>query len=163
CFPSTHTYIGEEHLSKSPIQEISPMQYRCVGWLVCLLTVSVLFVNEARAQDAPVYRWSRVTDRAAYAPRDGAGALVFQNSMGPIGGWNPGDKTFFTRICNNEVWSSANGADWTLEKPNTFLDANFDPAADWEGRHTAGYVVFKDKLWIVGGDVNQKHYHFDVW
>ena len=48
-------------------------------------------------------------------------------------------------------------------KPNTFLDANFDPTKDWEGRHTAGYVVFKDKMWIVGGDVNQGHYHFDVW
>jgi hypothetical protein len=109
------------------------------------------------------YRWIKVTDRAAYAPRDGAGALVFQNKMWLLGGWNPGDKKSFPRICNNEVWSSANGADWLLEKPNTFLDDNFDAASDWEGRHTAGYVVYHDKIWIVGGDVNQGHYHFDVW
>jgi hypothetical protein len=80
-----------------------------------------------------------------------------------LGGWNPGDKQHFPRICNNEVWSSADGAVWTLEKPNTFLDRSFNPTVDWEGRHTAGYVVFRDKIWIVGGDVNQGHYHFDVW
>ena len=27
------------------------------------------------------YRWMNVTNEAAYAPRDGAGALVFQNKM----------------------------------------------------------------------------------
>ena len=53
--------------------------------------------------------------------------------------------------------------DLDARKPNTFLDATFDPTKDWEGRHTAGYVVYKDKMWIVGGDVNQGHYHYDVW
>jgi hypothetical protein len=120
-------------------------------------------MSRVAAQDVPQYRWSKVTDRAAYAPRDGAGALVFQNKMWLLGGWNPSDKKHFPRICNNEVWSSANGADWTLEKPNTFLDRHFDSAADWEGRHTAGYVVYQNKMWIVGGDVNQGHYHSDVW
>ena len=109
------------------------------------------------------YRWVNVTDNAAYAPRDGAGALVFKGRMWLLGGWNPSDKKHFPRICNNEVWSSRDGAAWSLEKPNTFLDAGFDPARDWEGRHTAGYVVYRGKMWIVGGDVNQGHYHDDVW
>jgi hypothetical protein len=104
-----------------------------------------------------------VTAQAAFAPRDGAGALVFQGKMWLLGGWNPGDKKHFPRICNNEVWSSRDGSAWSLEKPNTFLDASFNALGDWEGRHTAGYVVFKDKMWIVGGDVNQGHYHGDVW
>jgi hypothetical protein len=111
----------------------------------------------------PLYQWKLVTDQAAFAARDGAGALTFNGKMWLIGGWNPSDKVHFPRICNNEVWSSADGATWTLVKPNSFLDQNFDPAADWEGRHTAGCVVFKDKLWIVGGDVNQGHYHNEVW
>ncbi|HZP80970.1 MAG TPA: hypothetical protein VFB21_04975, partial [Chthonomonadaceae bacterium] len=109
------------------------------------------------------YRWVNVTKKAAFAPRDGAGALVFKGKMWLLGGWNPGDKKHFPRICNNEVWSSSDGATWALEKPNTFLDRTFDPQRDWEGRHTAGYVVFKDRMWIVGGDVNQGHYHDDVW
>jgi hypothetical protein len=117
----------------------------------------------APSQEVADYRWVQVTSKAAYAPRDGAGALTFRGRMWLLGGWNPSDKTHFPRICNNEVWSSQDGAAWVLEKPNTFLDRKFDPERDWEGRHTAGYVVFKDRMWIVGGDVNQGHYHFDVW
>lgn len=124
-----------------------------------LLVVAVA----AHAQDVPHYEWTQVTAKADFAPRDGAGALTFQGKMWFLGGWNPGDKKNFSRICNNEVWNSADGATWTLVKPNTFLDRTFDPTKDWEGRHTAGYAVYKDKLWIVGGDVNQGHYHFDVW
>ena len=109
------------------------------------------------------YKWINVTNSAAYAPRDGAGALVFNGKMWLIGGWNPGDKKHFPRICNNEVWSSEDGVTWTLVKPNTFLDQTFDSTLDWEGRHTAGYAVLQDRMWIVGGDVNQGHYQFDVW
>jgi hypothetical protein len=109
------------------------------------------------------YEWVRVTDNAAFAPRDGAGALAFHGRLWLLGGWNPRDKKHFPRICNNEVWSSSDGAAWTLEKPNTFLDQQFDATRDWEGRHTAGYVVHRDKLWIVGGDANQMHYQSDVW
>lgn len=109
------------------------------------------------------YRWELVTPNAAFAPRDGAGALVFQDKMWMLGGWNPGDKTHFPRICNNEVWSSSDGAEWVLEKPNTFLSNEFNPTLDWEGRHTAGYVVFQERIWIVGGDPIQGHYHYDVW
>ena len=109
------------------------------------------------------YRWVKVTGNAAFAPRDRAGALVHRGKMWFIGGWNPEDKTYFPRICNNEVWSSTDGAIWTLEKSNTFMTGEFDSARDWEGRHTAGYVVFKNRMWIVGGDPIQGHYQNDIW
>jgi len=35
--------------------------------------------------------------------------------------------------------------------------------APWEGRHTAGYAVHQDRIWIVGGDCDQGHYQNDVW
>ncbi len=124
---------------------------------------SAEFFSITTSQEVPDYEWVLVTRKAAFAPRDGAGALVFAGRMWLLGGWNPGDKKHFPRICNNEVWSSKDGADWKLEKPNSFRDKKFDGERDWEGRHTAGYVVYKDKMWIVGGDVNQGHYHFDVW
>jgi hypothetical protein len=110
-----------------------------------------------------VYEWTQVTPQAAFAPRDGAGALVFGGRMWLIGGWNPPDRAHFPRKCNNEVWSSADGAQWRLERPNTFLDESFDAQRDWEGRHTAGYAVFRDRMWIVGGDPLQGHYQADVW
>lgn len=112
---------------------------------------------------AAPYEWLAVNCQAAFAPRDGAGLLSFRGRLWLLGGWNPGNKVHFPRICNNEVWSSADGAEWTLDKPNTFLDASFDSTRDWEGRHTAGYAVFRDKLWIIGGDANQRHYQNDVW
>jgi hypothetical protein len=119
----------------------------------------------AEASEPVAYEWVNVTSAAAFAPRDGAGALTFQGKMWLLGGWNPQpkDREFFPRTCNNEVWSSSNGSAWMLEKPNTFLDAKFDATSDWEGRHTAGYAVFRDRMWIIGGDANQGHYQNDVW
>lgn len=109
------------------------------------------------------YKWERITPQAAFAPRDGAGALSFGGRMWLIGGWNPGDKEQFPSTCTNDVWSSADGAEWQLEKPNTFGTAEFDPDRDWEGRHTAGYAVHDGRMWIVGGDPIQGHYQGDVW
>jgi hypothetical protein len=51
------------------------------------------------------------------------------------------------------VWSSVDGAEWRLEVRQ----------APWEGRHCAGCVVHGDKMWVVGGDINQGHYQHDVW
>ena len=141
------------------------MQRTFVLISVLALCASNLLLADSKptASDSPEYEWIQVTAKAPFAPRDGAGALVFKQKMWLLGGWNPGDKQNFPRICNNEVWSSADGASWSLVKPNTFLDANFDPTKDWEGRHTAGYVVHKNKMWIVGGDALQRHYPSDVW
>lgn len=111
------------------------------------------------------YAWSLVTNEAAFPPRDGAGALVYRNRMWLIGGWNPADKITnpIHSNCNNEVWNSEDGIAWSLIKPNTHLNNRFDPAADWEARHTAGYAVHQDKIWIVGGDPLLGHYQYDVW
>jgi hypothetical protein len=98
------------------------------------------------------YRWTQVSAEAAFAPRDGAGALVFDGQMWLLGGWNPRDKAHFPKICNSEVWRSRDGAHWSLAA-----------TAPWEGRHTAGYVVHDDKMWVVGGDAIRGHYQPDVW
>lgn len=134
--------------------------------LASFLTIPCLVVESACAEsltNAPGYEWVLVTAKAPFAARDGAGALVFKNKMWLIGGWNPGDKKHFPRICSNDVWNSKDGAEWSLIKTNSFIDETFDPGKDWEGRHTAGYAVFQEKMWIIGGDPNQKHYQSDVW
>ncbi len=102
---------------------------------------------------ALLYVWTPINLEAAFAPRDGAGALSFRERMWLLGGWNPGDKVHFPHVCNSEVWSSSDGRDWRLELLQ----------APWEGRHTAGYAVHRDRMWIVGGDANQGHYQNDVW
>ncbi|MSS70569.1 MAG: hypothetical protein EXS64_03670 [Candidatus Latescibacteria bacterium] len=140
-------------------QAMSDWMSLCVTATVMLAALCVASVVRAETR----YEWRKVTTTAPWAPRDGAGALVFRDRLWLLGGWNPNDKVHFPRICNNEVWSSEEGLDWTLVKPNTYLDATFNPAADWEGRHTAGYVVYKDRMWIVGGDANQRYYINDIW
>ena len=109
------------------------------------------------------YTWTPVTLEAAFAPRDGAGAVVFQDRMWLLGGWSQLDPIHFPRDCNNEVWSSKDGMTWDLERANTYGEEGFDPDRDWEGRHTAGYAVYDEKMWIVGGDPLQGHYQDDVW
>ncbi|MFC1452976.1 hypothetical protein ACFLSJ_06480 [Verrucomicrobiota bacterium] len=111
------------------------------------------------------YQWIKVTDDAAFPGRDGAGALVYDDKMWLIGGWNPADKktNSIHSGCNNEVWNSADGKTWSLTKPNTHVNDSFDPTTDWEARHTAGYAVYQDKMWIVGGDPLLGHYQYDVW
>jgi len=99
------------------------------------------------------YEWTCVANPAAFAGRDGAGALSFNGKMWLLGGWNPGDKVNFPHVCNSEVWSSTDGATWTEEVAE----------APWFGRHTAGYVVHNGRMWVVGGDCIQRRYQNDVW
>lgn len=139
------------------------MSARCFARFA--IAVSLALLAAAANAEPPHYEWEQITLDAAFAPRDGAGAVSFAGKMWLLGGWNPGQahRQFFPLICNNEVWSSPDGREWTLVKPNTFKDRSFDPAADWEGRHTAGYAVYRDRIWIIGGDCNQRHYQNDVW
>ena len=125
---------------------------RRTGLGACILFAVVTMMSVQAAGEQP-YRWESVTLKAAFAGRDGAGALTFAGKMWLLGGWNPGDREHFPRICNSEVWSSSDGLTWTLVSPQ----------APWEGRHTAGYVVHRGRMWIVGGDCNQHHYQNDVW
>ena len=83
-----------------------------------------------RSQPEPEYEWVKVTESAAFASRDGAGTLMFNGKMWLLGGWSPEDKVNFPLICSNEVWSSKDGADWTLEKPGTFGRDSFDVDTD---------------------------------
>lgn len=117
------------------------------------------------------YEWVNVNEKAAFAPRDGAGALVFKNRMWLIGGWgymahmltNTNRVFNGEMMTNNEVWNSIDGVDWNLAKANTFLESSFKVDSEWEGRHSTGVVVYKEKMWVVGGDALQGHYQSDVW
>ena len=133
-------------------------------WLIAIVLLVIdfsLITASTQAAEAE-YEWKLVTMKAPWMGRDGAGILSFKNELFLLGGWNPGNRAVFPMICNNDVWSSKDGAEWTLIKPNTFKDASFDRASDWEGRHTAGYVVYKDKMWIIGGDANQRQVVGDI-
>ncbi len=139
---------------RRPALEQPPRDIAAGVW-VALLALFLTGADRARQSLLPAetpYRWVKIADQAAFAPRDGAGALVFDGQMWLLGGWNPADKGAFPQICASDVWSSVDGATWTRQ-----------PDAAWEGRHTAGYVVHDGQMWVVGGDAIQGHYQNDVW
>ena len=72
------------------------------------------------------YEWKCVTENAAFAGRDGAGAVVLNDNMWLLGGWNPNDKVNFPQICNSEGWCSSDGETWT----------EVGEQAPWEGEGT---------------------------
>lgn len=121
----------------------SPVKMVCL--LACLATV-----NEIRAVEDPQYQWELVTMTALWAARDGAGLLSFKNKMWLLGGWNPSkaSREFFPLICNNEVWYSPDGVNWTELSNNP-----------WKPRHAASLVVHNGTLWMVAGNNMQP----DVW
>jgi hypothetical protein len=117
--------------------------------------------STAKATPA-LYGWQNVTVQAPYAPRDGAGLVTYANKLWLLGGWNA-STSVFPLTTTNEVWNSSDGKHWQQVKRNTFAPDTFNPASDWEGRHMAGWAVFQNKLWILGGDSNQCHYQQDAW
>ena len=112
----------------------------CTGPAGCRASAVTEFTSTKMPMPA-AFRWDAVRDPAAFAPRDGGGAVSFRGRMWLLGGWNPERqwKPSFPRVCNSEVWSSVDGAEWRLEVRQ----------APWEGRHCAGCVVHGDKMWVV--------------
>lgn len=82
------------------------------------------------------YQWQKLINNAAFYPRDGAGLLKFKNKFWIFGGWH----WLQSPTTNNEIYSSDDGINWTFEK-----------RAPWEGRHVAGWTIFKEAIWVIGG------------
>jgi Kelch motif len=174
-------------------------------WLVSILGVLFLFLGSSRGDDRPL-DWVRVTANAGWRPRDSSGELVYKDRLWLLGGWFdsysapprdvwsspdgavwtlatkeapwkasdlPMSLTFDSRMwlmggwyngrlpghgASREVWSSTDGVSWTFATKD----------AGWSPRLAAGAVVFKGRMWILGGT---EDYYFgddtslknDVW
>ena len=105
--------------------------------------------------------WERVTDSAPWAPRGmitgaNGGVAVHRGRMWILGGGYVGkngvtlsslkydqelEPRYEEREYYNDIWSSADGKEWTLELAE----------APWCTRHYHDVAVFDEKLWILGG------------
>ncbi|HPT97154.1 MAG TPA: galactose oxidase [Armatimonadota bacterium] len=77
---------------------------------------------------------------AGWCPRVAAGFAVFKDRMWVMSG----TESFYDhsdRMVKNDVWSSPDGKAWELVTPE----------APWSKRAHGQVVVFKEKLWILGG------------
>ena len=80
--------------------------------------------------------WVKVTEHAAWAPRDSCGELVYRGRMWLLGGWFTSNE-----IGPRDVWSSTDGANWQLVTKQ----------AGWKHGDLPTTLVYKDKMWFMGG------------
>ena len=98
--------------------------------------------------------WECITEAAPWKPRAWVGgAAVLHGRMyvmggGFLGGIHPKSSAVHADVkpCHpsyNDVWSSANGLDWTCAVEH----------AAWRRRHYHGVIAFDQKLWVLEGTV----------
>ncbi len=100
--------------------------------------------------------WTLVQETAPWKHSDLSMSVVFDDRMWFMGGWYNG--RLKGHSASNQVWWSTDGANWEQATSN----------AGWTPRIAAAIVVFKGKMWLMGGTEN---YYFgdkaslknDVW
>ena len=93
--------------------------------------------------------WTRAVESAPWPPRGMiGGAAVHDGRMWILGGGMYDTPASPVRKFYNDVWSSADGVDWT-ELPDT----------PWAPRHAASVFVHDESLWMVAGNNMEP----DVW
>lgn len=83
--------------------------------------------------------WRLVQKQAPWLHSDLPMPLVFNDRMWMMGGWFNGRLPGHSS--SNQVWSSSDGMAWRQDTG----------AANWSPRLAAGAVVFKGRMWILGG------------
>lgn len=120
-------------------------------------------------EPATLYEWQRLTAEISpgWRGRDG-NTLTWLPSTGRfwmVGGWNgyqepdgfssvPPDSVYPLQNTTDEVWSSADGSSWTLELAHGH--------GQFQRRHSHNTLLWRDKLWMIGGDTHQGFYNHDV-
>lgn len=80
--------------------------------------------------------WIVATDTPGFAARVDHTALVFDNKLWVIGGWNP-----HTGVQYGDVWYTENGSTWVRATASAAFGARFQHAS----------VVHDGKMWVSGG------------
>ena len=91
--------------------------------------------------------WKKVTDRAPWPARIWSNCVVYHNRIFLLGGFR--SQPEFKNL--GDVWYSKDGKEWEELKTDV----------SWEPRHEHSDYVFKNKLWVVGG--NTWPLRNDVW
>lgn len=118
---------------------------------------------------ASTYEWQRLTREIApdWLQRDG-NTLNYLPATGRfwmVAGWNPYPPPdgfddvdpalgLPSHSTTNEVWSSADGVRWTKELA--------DDHPGFDRRHAHATLLWRNRLWIIGGDWWRQEYNHDV-
>lgn len=93
--------------------------------------------------------WSLVNKNPPFGTRQGSAMIDYKENLWVLGRLN------IPLYGNgpNDIWYSKDGINW--------LKTNTNPG--WTGREDGGAIVFKDKIWIVGGMDKNWKWRNDVW
>ncbi|HJN16310.1 MAG TPA: galactose oxidase [Armatimonadota bacterium] len=93
--------------------------------------------------------WKLETENAGWAKRTHAQAVVFDGKIWIMGGgrWNP------ETVPRNDVWCSEDGVNWT----------EVTAGAPWGTRMWFSSLVYRDRLWVLGGWSRDHGNYGDVW
>ena len=85
--------------------------------------------------------WNQSTSNAAFGGRFGHAMVVYNNAMWIIAGQSLNGAGLFPPTVYSDVWTSTDGANWTLVTSN----ASFGPRAYLTA------VVYNNAMWVLGG------------
>ena len=105
------------------------------------------FLNEIWSSDDG-RNWTRVVENAEWSPRKGHTMVVFNNTLWLFGGETGVDKDKAPNEFVNDIWTSTDGVHWT----------KVADSAPWSVRGNPRLLVFKNDLWLVGGQGKS-----DIW
>jgi hypothetical protein len=94
-------------------------------------------------------KWEQVTANAGWSKRAHAQTVVFDSKIWVMGGglWHP------QHVAVNDIWCSGDGANWT----------QVTAAAPWKPRLWFSAVVYRGRMWVLGGWSKENGNFGDVW
>lgn len=93
--------------------------------------------------------WKLELANAPWSKRTHGNAIVFGGKIWVMGGGQRAPKA----IPTNDVWCSEDGVNWTL----------VTASADWKPRLWFSTVVYRDRMWVLGGWSEEEGNFGDVW
>ncbi len=93
-------------------------------------------VTATCAASPVIARWTKVTDAAAWSPRDSAAEFSLAGQLWIMGGWEDSFKK-----TPRDVWSSVDGFSWRRQVEE----------APWTHGDLPATTVHDDRMWLVGG------------
>jgi len=104
--------------------------------------------------------WKEVSASALWPKRDSHATVVYKNKIWIMGGVDgtkrlisPGNVDYGNAPHFKDVWSSQDGVIWDIATNN----------APWKDRRSMQTIVFKDKMWLMGGWGPELGCKNDVW
>ena len=113
--------------------------------------------------------WEAAVHTAPWTPRRFHVSAVFANRIWLAAGYTTWGHNMANSCSDlNDVWSSADGSEWTEANRLSMYPRDYDKEQQrfkdrddvWLPRHAPGMLAFRDRLWVFGG--GQRKWN-DVW